>query len=108
MNISVKGSGVELTEALSAYAAEKISSLEKYHADLMTAQVDLERTTHHQHKGDVWRAQGTLTAPKKSFHASHDAEDLYAAIDGLKDALKRELQSDKERMQDAARSVVEL
>ncbi len=98
MDITLKATNLELTEALRAYAEEKISSLEKYYPEVMRARVELERTTRHHHKGgDLWRAEANVQAPKHLFRAEAEAQDIYAAIDALKDELKDELHRWKEK-----------
>lgn len=98
MDISFKATNLELTEALKNYATEKIVSLEKYYAGIVRARVDLERTTKHHHKGGaLWCAVANVQAPGHLFRAEAEAEDIYAAIDRLKDELKNELQAAKKK-----------
>ncbi len=98
MDIVFKGTNLELTDALKTYAQEKISGLEKYYPDVLRARVELERTTRHHHKGgDLWRAEANLQAPKHLFRAEAEAQDIYAAVDALKDELKHELRRWKEK-----------
>ena len=98
MDISIKASNLELTEALKGYVMEKIEALEKYAPVILRARIEVSRTTNHHHKGgSLWRAEANLKASKHLFRASASAADIYAAIDQLKDELKHELRSWKEK-----------
>ncbi|KKU48194.1 ribosomal subunit interface protein [Candidatus Uhrbacteria bacterium RIFCSPLOWO2_12_FULL_46_10] len=97
MVISIKGTNLDLTPALKRYAEQKILSLAKFFPGLTHARVELERTTKHHHKGDVWRAEANLHGPKHLFRAEAVSTDIYAAVDAVKDELKRELHGLKEK-----------
>ena len=45
-------------------------------------------------------AEATVHAPKRSLFATHSAEDMYAAIDGLIDKLDRQVRRYKEKLTD--------
>lgn len=97
MTVTIKGTNLELTPALKQYAAEKVLSLGKFFPGLTIARLELERTTRHHHKGEVWRAEGNLHGPHHLFRAEAEAADIYAAVDRMKDELKRELHASKEK-----------
>ncbi|OGL87373.1 ribosomal subunit interface protein [Candidatus Uhrbacteria bacterium RIFCSPLOWO2_02_FULL_48_12] len=97
MVVDIKGTNLELTPALKKYATEKIASLVKFYPGLIQARIELERTTKHHHKGEVWRAESNISGPQHLFRAEAMANDIYAAIDAMKDELKRELQALKEK-----------
>lgn len=96
MNIDIKATGIELTPAIREYAEEKIGSLQKFlkrwelEGEVKTW-VELDRTTHHHHKGMVFRAVADLRLPGKILRAEEYNADLRAAIDRVKDTLKREI-----------------
>ena len=97
MTINIKGTNLDLTIPLRKYAEDKILSLVKFFPGLIQARVELERTTKHHHKGEVWRAEANLRGPRHLFRAEAKAGNIYAAIDILKDDLKRELHVLKEK-----------
>lgn len=103
MEITIRGTNLELTPALKRYATKKVASLEKFFPGVTIARVELERTTKHHHKGNIWRAEVNLDAPQHVFRAEAVGADLYGAIDAVKDELKRELQGLKEKRQVAVR-----
>ncbi len=105
MTVTLKGTNLKLTAALKAYASEKVESLEKFFPGITVARIELGKTSRHHQKGDVWRAEATLDGPKHVFRAEAVAEDIYAAIDMVRDELKRDLQRLKEKRAAKIRSV---
>ena len=92
MNITYKGSGIAITDAIRDYADEKIGDLDKYYPGIQQIRLDLGLTSTHHKKGEgLFSAEANVTAPGHLFRAEETAADLYAAIDGLRAELKREL-----------------
>lgn len=100
MEISkMKASGFELTPAIAQYAEEKIRHMEKFLASVQEpkrASIEVEKTTNHHNKGQIFRAEAMLSLPGKTLRAEATDEDLYAAIDAMKDALERQVVQYKE------------
>lgn len=92
---------MELTDALAQYVDEKIKSVEKFlhgdGAENAIVQVEIGKTTKHHQAGAVFRAEVNLNAHGARFRAVSEKEDLYAAIDDMKDELAREIKSAKEK-----------
>ncbi len=105
MTITIKGTNLELTEGLKAYATDKIQSLEKYFPGITVARIEMGRTSRHHQKGDVWRAEVNLDSPKHVFRAEAVEEDIYAALDAVKNELKKELLRLKDKRATKIRSV---
>ena len=103
MTVTIKGTNLELTPALKQYATEKVLALLKFFPTVTIARLELERTSRHHHKGEVWRAEANLHAPHHLFRAEACATDIYAAVDGMKDELKRELKNLKDKKSGAVR-----
>lgn len=61
--------------------------------------VEIEKTTDHHQKGDIFRAEFNFVMRGKHFRSESTTEDIYAAIDEAKDDLAREIteHQDKER-----------
>jgi len=98
--INLKGTGMELTGAIKIYADEKVVMLEKFidpEDTSVRADIELEKTTGHHKSGDVFRAEINLHLAGDNLRAEYTGEDLYAAIDGAKDAMARELRSRKNK-----------
>jgi putative sigma-54 modulation protein len=99
MNINIKATGIELTEAIRNYAEKKISSVEKYisNAESVATQVEVGKTTKHHKSGEVFRAEVRMNGGGLNIYASKESEDLYAAIDLVEDEVSRKIISTKGR-----------
>ncbi len=98
MQIDIKGTNLELTEAIKDYINEKIGSLEKFYDGILIARVDVGLTTKHHQKGNIFRAEVNLDVPQKHvLRAAAEREDLYMAINQVKDELQRQLKKFKEK-----------
>lgn len=97
--ISFKGAHMDLTPAIRDYAEGKVRMLEKYFAahEGVFVEIELGKTTEHHQKGDVFRAEVTLKAPRDSYRAEAEKEDLYAAIDVAKDELDTQLKKGSDK-----------
>ncbi|MBN3564478.1 MULTISPECIES: ribosome hibernation-promoting factor, HPF/YfiA family [Aliamphritea] len=92
MQINISGHHVELTESLSNYVHSKFSKLERHFDNITNAQVTLSiEKTRQKAEGDVHVAGGQL-------FATHEHDDMYAAIDGLIDKLDRQVIKHKEKL----------
>ena len=101
MHIDLKATALELTPALKAYIEEKIGSLAKFvkhweAGSSIECRVEVGRTTSHHHKGNVFRAEVNLDLPGRVLRAENEGWDVRAAIDGVRDKLKVEIQRYKE------------
>ncbi len=100
MRISIKATNIDLTEALRLYVTERVESVQKLTTvseESLHAAVEIGKTTHHHKQGDVFRAE-------VNFHVAHTLirvvavkDDLYAAIDEMRDELARKLSSYKDK-----------
>lgn len=97
MILTIHGTGIELTDAIKAYALKKISSLEKFFQNVTKVEIDLGLRTHHHQKGKVYYAEVNMHIPGSLVRVEKDAEDLYKAIDKVKDHLKVGLESAKDK-----------
>ncbi len=92
MQINITGHHVELTEALTEYVQTKFNKLERHFDNIQNVQVTLsvEKQTK-KAEADVHLAGGQVVA-------SHEHDDMYAAIDNLIDKLDRQIIRHKEKM----------
>lgn len=101
LHIQVKASNTFLTPAISDYIEKKIGSLAKFVNSEETesqAYVEIGKTTKHHHDGeDLFRAEVNLHVGKVHLRAEASHQDLYAAIDAVKDELHRELTTRKRK-----------
>ncbi|HEY4516235.1 MAG TPA: ribosome-associated translation inhibitor RaiA [Candidatus Paceibacterota bacterium] len=100
MKVQIKGSAIELTSAIKDYVEKRILSLEKYiheENEEALAMVEVGKITHHHRNGDVFRAEVSLVSHGRKYYAAVEKDDLYAAIDEVKDEIMREMISSKEK-----------
>jgi putative sigma-54 modulation protein len=100
MQITIKATNIELTEAIRDYVNKKFNSVSKFIQrtdESALCRVEVGKVTQHHNKGDVFRAEGKLHIAGKELYASSEKEDLYVAIDDVKDELVRELKTTKEK-----------
>ena len=101
MKINIKTTNMEGTDALSSYVEEKLQSVEKFtlphENEDVVAEVEIGKINNHHQSGDVFRAEVNLRVRGKSFRATSEKSDLYAAIDDMRNELVRELNSQKDK-----------
>jgi ribosomal subunit interface protein len=100
MNINIKTTNTSLTPAIESYLTKKLQSISKIidlDADNVYAQVELGRTTRHHKSGEIFRAEINLRFGNKRVRVTAEEEDLYAAIDTMKDELVNEVKAKKEK-----------
>lgn len=96
---------MDLTDAIRAYVNEKLAAIEKLTKNFQPAaeiRIEVGKTTEHHAKGSIYRAEMQLSVPGEVFRAVEEAEDLYEAIDKVKDQLRRQLKGHKDRLNDRA------
>lgn len=95
----IKGTNIDLTEPIKQYVDKKLASLDKLTEKYSPcdAAVEVGKTSQHHQKGDVFYAEVNLAIPGANLRATATKDDLYAAIDEIKDELKRQLVDRKER-----------
>ena len=107
MQIKIKTTNIEMTDAISSYVEEKLQSLEKFaiphDEENPLLYVEVGKTTNHHQSGDVYRAEVTMNVRGKQFRAVSKKDDLYAAIDDMRAELMRELTSHKTKERSLAR-----
>lgn len=102
MNINIKATNMELTNAIREYTTEKVSSIRKFLPPADTTNVFIEigkESNHHQKGDDIFKAEIRMTIRGKEFFAEDRNADLHAAIDAVRDEAVREIKSDKEKSQ---------
>ena len=101
MKIVIKGTNLELTDALKSYVEEKVGHLERYWDEILEARVELDRSTHHQ--TGFFRCEVNLDVPQKHVLRAESVQpDLYAAIDAVIPKLREEIEKikGKQRVKD--------
>jgi ribosomal subunit interface protein len=107
--ISLKGTNIDITDALQAYVEEKVEALSKICGSFDPSdelRIEIGKVTQHHAKGPYFRAEMFLVLPGKELMASQESEDLYEAIDGVKDQMRRQLKEYKDILQDRSKKAV--
>ena len=93
MKINFQATQLELTPETLDYCREKLDGLHKLLIEDYSAgiEVELGKTTRHHKHGEIFRAEMNLHTAGKNFRAEAVAEDLYSAIDEVKDELVSEV-----------------
>lgn len=99
MNINLKATNISLSPAISEYVDKRLKKVSKIVGPDPSVQCDIElaRTTDHHQKGEIFRAEIHIVGASKDIYASSEKEDLYAAIDDVRDEVLRELKTKKEK-----------
>ncbi len=97
MIVSIHTTNIEPTPAIKLYVEKKIASIAKYNENITKMAVDIGMTSHHHNKGNIFYAEATINLPGKTVRVVKEAEDLYKAIDKVRDHMKNELKEVKEK-----------
>lgn len=106
MKINIKATNIELTPSISDYVEKKLSALSKHlekdHADAV-AHVEVGKSTQHHRSGNIFRAEVHLIGTGLDLYAFSEQEDLYAAIDIMKDEIMQSLVQTKDKAETLTR-----
>lgn len=97
---------MEMTDAIHAYAREKAESLSKFFDGIIAVDVTVGMEGHHHNKGKVYFSEMIVSAPDNKLVVKKNAEDLYKAIDKVKDHLKVEFEKMKGKMRNKDRGAI--
>ncbi|GAA5523970.1 ribosome hibernation promoting factor [Microbulbifer aestuariivivens] len=92
MQINISGRHLDVSPALRDYCLEKMDKLVHHNDLITTAQVTLSIDR------EVQRAEALMHVNGSEVFANSEADDMYAAIDGLTDKLDRQLLKHKEKL----------
>ncbi len=100
LKLQIKATHLPLTPEIEAYITEKVSAFEKLipESDSSAAlSVEVGKTTLHHKSGNVFKAEFNLHVAGKTIYAVSEKDNLYAALDEVKDEVIRALRSHKDR-----------
>ena len=104
MQINLQSKNMEITEAIHDYVEKRVTNLSKVLSQIeegggeVKVLFDIARNTKHK-EGEVFHADCLVNVDGKKFYASSDKEDLYEAIDDIKENLYNEISRKKDREQ---------
>ncbi len=96
---------MELTDAIHDYVIKRVTNLEKLLSRVeegggdSRVMFEVSKSTNHHKLGDFFHADCSININGEEFFSSADEEDLYAAIDAVKESLFREISKSKDRRQ---------
>jgi len=105
MKINLQGKNMELTEAIKDYVLKRVTNLEKLLSTIETrggevmVNFEVGKSTKHHKSGVVFHADCLININGKKFYSSSDKEDLYQAIDEIRESLFNEIRKNKDRRQ---------
>ena len=94
MNIVIRGSKLDITEAMELYAKEKIGKLEKYLENSEETKATILAKVH----GHLHIVEITIPLKNLILRTEETQEDFYAAIDTAVDKLERQIRKNKTRI----------
>lgn len=94
MNIIIRGSKLEITNAMETYAKEKIERLNKYFEEVS----DIKATVVAKVNGHLNTVEVTIPLKSLILRAEEVQDDYYAAIDTVVDKLERQIRKNKTRI----------
>lgn len=100
MQINLQAKGIEATEAIKDYVNKKIFSLDKFFKNStedIVLNVEIGKTTNHHKQGEFLKAEINFSFIGKDFYAISEKEDLYVAIDDVKNDIERQIVATKKR-----------
>ena len=93
MKLALKAKNITLTDAIKAFATEKVNALDakvKRYGESVSAEMEVGLTTKHHKKGPIFRAELHVRLPGKLVYAECEDLNLYTAIvTAKKDAEKQ-------------------
>ena len=93
MKINLQGKNFELTEPIKDYVYKKVTNLEKLLSTIerrggeIMVNFEVGKSTKHHKSGVVFHSDCLIKIDGQKFYASSDKEDIYQAIDEIKETL---------------------
>lgn len=103
MYINIKATNIELTPAINDYVEKRVTNLGKLLSKIeekegeVMVNFEVGKSTNHHKSGEYFHTDCSIHIKGKKFYASSDKEDLYQAIDDVKEKLFHEISQDKDR-----------
>jgi len=103
MQVNLQGKNIELTETIKDYVLKKVTNFDKLLTEIEKrggeAMVNFEvgKTTNHHKSGEIFQANCRIRINGKEFYSSADKEDVYQAIDEVKETLFNEIKKNKDK-----------
>ncbi len=105
MQINLLGRNIELSEDIKNYVSKRVTNLEKLLTRIedregkVLVNFEVSKSTNHHKSGYIFHADCLININGKEFYSSADKEDLFEAVDSVKDSLYNEINKNKDRRQ---------
>jgi ribosomal subunit interface protein len=105
INVNLKATNMKLTPSIEDYVISRVTNLGKLLKNIKETGgevfvfFEVGKTTDHHKSGKIYRAECSITIDGKQYYASFDDDNLYAAIDSVKDVILRDIKKKKEKKQ---------
>ncbi len=105
MKINLQGKNFELTEAIRNYVLKRVTNLEKLLSTMeerggeAVINFEVGKSTKHHKSGIVFHADCLINIKGEGFYSSSDQEDIYQAIDEIRENLYEEIRRYKNSKQ---------
>ncbi len=99
MNIKIKFTNLPKSPAIEDYVFKKLSSLSKFlkDRDNTLVEIELAKTTGHHKSGEIFKAEANVSCEGRQFYVLAEKDDLYAAVDKMRDEVEREIVSSRKK-----------
>lgn len=98
MNLNINSTGIDLTEGIKQHVEEKFGDLDKFFDNIQKISVDVGMRSQHHNKGKIFYSEVNVHVPGKNIRVVKEADDLYKAIDKVRDHLKSEIKEYKDKL----------
>lgn len=107
MNINIKSTKIKLIPEIKDYIQKKMDTLDKYLGSMkvMQARFEVEKTTEHHQKGEIFRAELNLSLPGKLLRVEKTEKEILKAVDKVRDHMEVIIKRFKEKKIDKKRKV---
>ncbi len=102
MNITIKGTKLEVTDAVKEYLDKKLAGLKRFVKPESIVIVELAKTSNHHKQGDIFKAEIRI-GRGRDVYAVSEKSDLYSAIDDVRDEIFDIVSSQKDKKQSLRR-----
>ena len=105
MKINLQAKNMELTPAIHDYVIKRVTNLGKLLSQIeeksgeILVRFNVSKTTKHHKEGEVFEADCSINIKGENFYANVVMEDLYQAIDEVKEKLFNDIEKNKDRKQ---------
>ncbi len=90
---------MELTVPIKEYIEKRINTLNKFFSNDTELYVEVGKTSLHHKNGDYYKAEISMKSGEGSFFAVSEKENLYTAIDAVKDEISNLIKRNKDKKQ---------